>query len=317
MASISPASPPQASKLAFMLRALQSRNYRLFFSGQLVSLLGTWMTQIATTWLVYRLTNSALMLGAVAFAGQIPAFLLGPIAGVWVDRLNRHRLLIVTQILAMGQSFGLAYLVFSRHVSIWHIILLLAFQGIINAFDMPARQAFVIELIENKADLSNAIALNSSMFNIARLAGPSIGGLLIASVGEGWCFLIDGFSYIGVIGSLLAMKVALVPAKAHPKNPLQELREGYRYAFGFAPIRSLIILMAMMNLVAMPYAVLMPVVAKETLGGGAGTLGFLMAASGLGALAGALVFGGAAKRAWSGQNDSVLHRRIWYCARAF
>lgn len=278
----------EPSKLAFMLRALQYPNYRLFFGGQLVSLLGTWMTQIATTWLVYRLTNSALLLGAVAFAGQIPAFLLGPIAGVWVDRLNKHRLLVVTQTLAMLQSFGLAFLTLSGHVTLFHIILLLAMQGFINAFDMPARQAFVVEMIENKEDLSNAIALNSSMFNIARLAGPSIGGLLIAGVGEGWCFLIDGVSYIGVIGCLLAMKVAPHVARASQKNPLQELKEGYRYAFGFAPIRTLIILMAAMSLVGMPYAVLMPVVAKEMPGGGPSTLGFLMAASGLGALAGAL-----------------------------
>ncbi len=298
------------SKLAWMLRALQHRNYRLFFGGQLVSLLGNWMTQIATTWLVYRLTNSALMLGAVAFAGQIPAFLLGPIAGVWVDRLNRQRLLIITQSLAMIQSFGLASLVFSQHVSILHIVLLLAMQGFINAFDMPARQAFVVEIIEDKADLSNAIALNSSMFNMARLVGPSIGGLLIASVGEGWCFLLDGISYIGVIGCLLAMKVAAPVIKTRSKKPLQELREGYQYAFGFAPIRSLILLMAMMSLVGMPYAVLMPVVAKETLGGGAGTLGFLMAASGLGALAGALAL--AARQSVRG-----LGRLIPLCTAGF
>ncbi|PQV63574.1 putative arabinose efflux permease, MFS family [Abditibacterium utsteinense] len=282
-------SPEQASKLAFMLRALQYPNYRLFFGGQLVSLLGSWMTQIATTWLVYRLTGSALLLGAVAFAGQIPAFLLGPIAGVSIDRVNRHRLLVITQSLAMLQSFGLAYLAFSGHASIAAIIALLAFQGLINAFDMPARQAFVIELIENKEDLSNAIALNSSMFNIARLAGPSIGGLLIASVGEGWCFLIDGISYIGVIGCLLAMKVPAFVPKLNIKKPLQELKEGTNYAFGFAPIRSLIFLMGAMSLVGMPYAVLMPVIAKETMSGGANTLGFLMAASGSGALCAALV----------------------------
>jgi MFS family permease len=300
----------KASKLAFMLRALQYPNYRLFFGGQLVSLLGSWMTQIATTWLVYKITNSPLSLGAVAFAGQIPAFLLGPIAGVWIDRINRHRLLVVTQTLAMIQSFGLAYLAFSDHATLEAIIFLLAFQGLINAFDMPARQAFVVEMIENKDDLSNAIALNSSMFNIARLAGPSIGGLLIAGVGEAWCFLIDAVSYIGVIGCLLAMKVPKFVPKTTKKNPMQELKEGYRYAFGFAPIRSLIVLMGAMSLVGMPYAVLMPVVAKETLGGGANTLGFLMAASGMGALAGALVL--AARTSVRG-----LGRIIPICTLAF
>jgi MFS family permease len=276
------------SKLAFMLRALQYPNYRLFFGGQLISLLGSWMTQIATTWLVYRITGSALMLGTVAFAGQIPAFLLGPVAGVWIDRVNKHRLLVVTQILAMIQSLGLAFLTLTHQVTLTNVIWLLAFQGLINAFDMPARQSFVVEMIENKEDLSNAIALNSSMFNIARLAGPSIGGVIIAAVGEGWCFLIDGVSYIGVIVCLLAMKLPKFVPKTTQKKPLQELQEGYHYAFGFAPIRSLILLMGAMSLVGMPYAVLMPIIAKETLHGGASTLGFLMAASGMGALAGAL-----------------------------
>jgi MFS family permease len=271
-----------------MTRALRHRNYRLFFSGQIVSLLGSWMTQIATTWLVYRLTGSPLLLGAVGFAGQIPAFLLSPVAGVWVDRLPRHRLLVITQVLAMMQSLGLAFLTLTGHIDIWHIVALMVFQGLINAFDMPARQAFVIELVEDKADLSNAIALNSSMFNIARLLGPSIGGLLIAAVGEGWCFLIDGISYIGVIGCLLAMKVPKFEKLEH-EAPMRQLAEGWRYALGFPPIRSILLLMAGMSLVAMPYAVLMPVVAKEVLGGNASTLGWLMAASGLGALAGALV----------------------------
>jgi MFS family permease len=279
----------KVSRLAFMTRALQYPNYRLFFGGQIVSLLGSWITQIATTWLVYRLTNSVFLLGIVAFAGQIPAFLLSPIAGVWVDRLNRHRILVITQILAMIQSFILAALALTGHITIWHILVLMAFQGLVNAFDMPARQAFVIEMIENKEDLSNAIALNSSMFNIARLVGPSIGGLIIAFVGEGWCFLIDGVSYIAVIASLLMMKVAPHVKKANLKKPLQELKEGYKYAFGFAPIRALLILMAATSLVGMPYSVLMPVVAKETLGGSASTLGLLMGATGVGALAAALV----------------------------
>ncbi|RYG71231.1 MFS transporter [bacterium] len=272
-----------------MLRALQYPNYRLFFGGQLISLLGSWMTQIATTWLVYKITGSSLALGTVAFAGQIPAFLLGPVAGAWIDRVNRHKLLVVTQILAMLQSFGLAFLTLSGNATMPSLIALMAFQGLINAFDMPARQSFVVEMIENKEDLSNAIALNSSMFNMARLVGPAVGGVIIAAVGEGWCFLIDAVSYIGVIGCLLAMKVPKYVPKISKKNPFMEAKEGFHYAFGFAPIRSLIVLMGAMSLMGMPYAVLMPVVATKTLHGGPNTLGFLMAATGCGALAGALV----------------------------
>lgn len=297
-----PSSPNEAqtevSRLSFMLRALRYRNYRLFFSGQIVSLLGTWITQVATTWLVYRLTGSALLLGVVGFAGQIPAFLLGPIAGVMIDRWPLHRLLVITQVLAMLQSFALAALALSGNIAIWHILVLMAFQGLVNAFDMPARQSFVIEMIENKEDLSNAIALNSSMFNIARLLGPSIGGLMIAALtargghgkayAEGWCFLIDGFSYMAVIGCLLAMRVPPHTAAPRDVRPLQQLQEGYRYAFGFAPIRAILTLMAVMSLLGMSYTVLMPVIASKVLQGGPNTLGFLMAASGMGALAAAI-----------------------------
>src|SRR5215510_14871404 len=185
--------------LAFMLRALEYRNYRLFFSGLIISLIGTWMTRIAISWLVYRLTNSPLLLGVVGFAGQIPSFLLAPVAGVLVDRWNRHRLLVATQALAMAQSLTLAVLTLTGVVKIWHVIALSAFQGVINAFDMPARQAFVVEMVEKREDLSNAIALNSVIGNSARLLGPSLAGVIIAAVGEGWCFLLDGVSYIAVI----------------------------------------------------------------------------------------------------------------------
>jgi len=268
------------------------------------------MTQIATTWLVYRLTHSPLMLGAVGFAGQIPAFALSPLAGVMVDRWPRHRLLVITQTLAMLQSFALAALSLSGHILIWHIVALMAFQGFVNAFDLPGRQAFVIEMIENKEDMSNAIALNSSMFNIARLLGPSIGGLIIAAVGEGWCFFADGVSYLAVIGCLLAMQVpprTMAPRSAHP---LQDLKEGFRYAFGFAPIRVFLVLMAVMSLVGMPYAILMPVMASKTLHGGPRTLGFLMAASGVGALASAIAL--AARRSVRG-----LGKIIPTCTVAF
>jgi MFS family permease len=248
------------------------------------------MTRIATSWLVYRLTGSALLLGVVGFAGQIPSFLLAPFAGVLVDRLNRHRLLVTTQVLALLQSLVLAILTLSGIVQVWHIILLSIFQGLINAFDMPARQAFVVEMVEKREDLPNAIALNSSMVNSARLLGPSIGGILIATVGEGWCFMLDSVSYLAVIASLLAMRITPRQTKhLREAKMLQQLREGWKYAAGFAPIRKVLILLALVSLVGMPYTVLMPVFANEILHGGPNTLGLLMAASGVGALSGALL----------------------------
>jgi len=248
------------------------------------------MTRIATSWLVYRLTRSALLLGLVGFAGQIPSFLLAPLAGVLVDRWNRHRLLVVTQILAMLQSAALAWLTLAGVINIWHVLLLSLFQGAINAFDMPARQAFVVEMVEKRADLANAIALNSSMVNAARLLGPSIGGVVIAAVGEGWCFFIDAVSYLAVIASLLLMHLALWP-RAAPAGArvLPQLREGWAYVAGSAPIRSILLLLALVSLVGMPYTVLMPIFASTILHGGPHTLGFLMAATGVGALLGALV----------------------------
>jgi MFS family permease len=266
-------------------RALKSRNYRLFFSGQSISLIGTWMTQTATIWLVYDLTNSALWLGVVGFASQIPSFLLAPFGGVLVDRWDRHRTLIATQVLSMLQSLTLAFLALTGAIDLWHIIALSVFQGLINAFDMPARQAFVVDMVENREDLSNAIALNSSMFSSARLVGPAIAGLAIASVGTSYCFLIDGISYIAVIAGLLAMQVKRQAIIISSKNNIwQRFVEGFHYAFGFAPIRSLLLLMALVSLMGMPYMVLVPVFATKILHGGAETLGFLMAASGLGAL---------------------------------
>jgi MFS family permease len=279
--------------LSFMLRALSHRNYKLFFSGQSLSLIGTWMTRIATSWLVYRLTGSAMLLGVVGFAGQIPSFLLAPFAGVLVDRWNRHRLLVATQVLAMLQSLALAVLALTGVIKIWHVILLSIFQGVINAFDMPARQAFVVEMVEKREDLPNAIALNSSMVNAARLLGPSIGGVVIAAVGEGWCFMLDGVSYLAVIASLLAMKITpRMTKRISETNMLREIREGWKYASGFAPIRNVLLLLALVSLVGMPYTVLMPVFANEILRGGPSTLGLLMAASGVGALAGAFFLAG-------------------------
>jgi MFS family permease len=283
----------KGGNLSFLLRALRHRNYRLFFAGQSVSLIGTWMTRIATSWLVYRLTGSALLLGLVGFAGQIPSFLLAPFAGVLVDRWNRHRLLVVTQILAMIQSGALAVLALTGVINIWHVLGLSLFQGVINAFDMPGRQAFVVEMVEKREDLANAIALNSSMVNAARLLGPSIGGVIIAAVGEGWCFAIDAASYLAVIASLLLMHVAPRLRKAAEKAKVStELRAGFAYVLGSPPIRAILLLLALVSLVGMPYTVLMPVFASTILQGGPHTLGFLMAATGVGALGGAVFLAG-------------------------
>jgi MFS family permease len=283
---------PPAS-VAFMLRALESRNYRLFFGGQVVSLVGTWITTTATNWLVYRLTGSAVLLGVVGFAGQFPAFLLGPFAGIGVDRWDRHRLLIVTQAISMVQSFALAALVLSGRITLAWIIGLSIVQGLVNAFDMPARQSFLLTMIENKSDLGNAIALNSSMVNLARLVGPSIAGVVIAATSEGWCFLIDGLSYVAVIVALVRMRIvrrAIVPSAR--RSPRHQFTEGFRYAFGFRPIRSIILLLAIVSLVGVPYSVLMPVFATTVFHGGPHTLGLLMTASGCGALLGALWLAG-------------------------
>ena len=270
------------------MRALRRRNYRLFFSGQSISLVGTWMTRVATSWLVYRLTKSAFLLGLIGFSGQIPILLLGPIAGVWVDRWNRHRVLVVTQTLSMLESFALAALALSGRITFWEIFFLSMLQGSINAFDMPARQAFVIEMVEAREDLASAIALNSSMVNASRLVGPSLAGLLIAAAGEGYCFLVDGISYIAVIVSLLLMSLSGRQQRAKAASVLGELKQGWQYVSSFVPIRAILLLLALVSLVGMPYTVLMPIFAARILHGGAHTLGFLMGATGVGALTGAL-----------------------------
>jgi MFS family permease len=277
-----------ASTLGLAVRALRSRNYRLFFSGQSISLIGTWMTRIATSWLVYRLTNSALLLGISGFASQIPAFFFAPIAGVWIDRWDKRRTLVVTQVLAMVQSFALAGLALSGRINIWWIVFLALFQGLINAFDMPARQAFVIEMIDDRKDLSNAIALNSSMVNGAKLLGPAIAGIVIAAVGEGYCFLIDGISYIAVVFSLLAMRITRVAPPKKQHRALHELADGWKYVVESPAIRSILLLLGLVNMVGTPYTVLAPIVAGNVLHGDAHTLGFLMGASGVGALTSAI-----------------------------
>jgi MFS family permease len=281
-------------------RALRHRNFRLFFGGQTISLVGNWMTRIATAWLVYRLTHSAMLLGTVSFAGQIPTFLLAPFAGVLIDRANRRHLLVWTQSLAMVQSLLLAWLTLARIVTIPEILALSVFQGVINAFDMPGRQSFMVQMVTpqnadapeaastDRGDLSNAIAINSSMVNVARLVGPALAGLIIAASSEGWCFLIDGLSYIAVIVSLLMMRVDATAVRRRAASMFEQLREGWSYVSTFTPVRTILTLFALVSLMGMPYMVLMPVFAGKVLHGGPHTLGFLMGAAGAGALISAL-----------------------------
>ena len=271
-----------------IFRALRHRNYRLFFGGQSISLVGTWMQQVAMSWMVYRLTNSALLLGIVGFSGQIPAFFLTPLAGVIADRYNRHRVLIVTQTLAMLQALILSVLVLTNRITVGQIVALSIFLGLVNSFDIPVRQAFTVEMIEEREDLGNAIALNSSMVNAARLIGPSLAGIIIAVLGEGICFLLNGVSYLAVIGSLLAMRIAPRKIKPPDTHVLQELKEGFVYAFNSTPIKFILILLSLVSLMGVPYQVLMPVFARDIFHGGSITLGFLMAMSGIGALTGAI-----------------------------
>jgi MFS family permease len=269
-------------------RALRHRNFRLYFAGQGTSLMGTWMTRLATSWLVYRMTHSALLLGVVSFAGQIVTFLLGPMAGVWVERLDRRKLLVWTQALAAVQSLAMAALTLAGRIKLWEIIALAALQGAINAFDMPGRQSFLVQMVEDREDLPNAIAINSSMVNAARLVGPALAGVVVAAFGEGWCFLIDGVSYFAVIASLAMMRITPQEARRHGQSMLVQMREGWEYVRGFVPIRTILILFAVVSLMGWPYAVLLPIFAGQVLHGGAHTLGWLTGASGVGALVSAL-----------------------------
>src|SRR5580693_5203988 len=269
-------------------RALRHRNFRLFFFGQSISVIGTWVTRLATSWLVYRLTHSALLLGLVSFAGQIVSFALGPIAGVWVERLNRRRLLVWTQAGGAVQSLALAALTLLHVITLWEIIALTALQGVINAFDMPGRQSFLAQMVEDRNDLSNAIAINSSMVNGARLIGPAIAGLVIAAVGEGWCFLIDGVSYFAVIASLLVMRIRPLDIRRTTASMFEQMREGWDYVRTFRPIRAILLLFALISLMGYSYSVLLPLFAAQVLHGGAYSLGWLTAASGVGALASAI-----------------------------
>jgi MFS family permease len=278
-------------RLTQLFSALESRNYRLFFAGQIISLVGSWMTQTASLWLVYHLSSSAFLLGVVGFASSIPIFFLAPFAGVWVDRVNRHRLLVGTQVCSMLQSFALAAFALTHTIGIPHLIVLSLVQGVINAVDMPVRQALTVEFVERKEHLGNAIALNSSLFNLARLIGPAIAGFVIAGFGPGLCYLVDGLTYVAVIVALLAMRLPKRPTRSVRQHPWIELRQGFHYAFVFTPIRVLIILVAAISGIGFSATVLMPVFARDVFFGDARTLGYLMSASGIGALSGALYLG--------------------------
>jgi MFS family permease len=274
--------PPQ------LFRALRHRNYRLFFFGQSISLIGTWITRLASSWLVYRLTDSEFLLGLVTFVGQIPSLVLSPLAGVYIDRWNKHRVLVITQLLAMAQSAAMAFLTLTGRITVADVMILQALQGLINAFDTPARQSFVSQMVDDRADLPNAIALNSAIVNGSRMIGPAIGGVLIAAFGEGWCFALDTFSYVFVVASLLAMQVPVAIKNMDTTPVITALAAGFKYVSGFAPVRSGLLLVALISMLGMPYQVLMPVMASDILGGGANTLGVLMTATGLGALSGSV-----------------------------
>jgi MFS family permease len=279
---------PAQGRLAGSVRALRHRNFRLFLGGQLVSITGTWMQQVALGWLVYRLTHSAFLLGLVGFCGQIPSLFVSPLAGVWADRWNRHHVVVATQALSMLQALVLAGLVLTGVVQVWHVLLLSLF--IVNAIDMPARQSFLVEMVGGREDLANAIALNSSTFNVARLVGPSVAGAMIVAAGEGVVILVNGLSYVAVIAALLAMRLPPPPPLAGPAAPVwRNLAEGFRYVARFGPVRSILLLVALVSLAGAPYAVLMPVFATDILHGDAHTLGFLMGSIGVGALCGALL----------------------------
>jgi len=293
---------PARSRFRDTVRSLRHRNFQLFFSGQLISLIGTWMDNVAEAWLVYRLTGSSLLLGTVSFAGQIPVLLMSPVAGLVADRFNRRKVVITTQCSSMILAFILAGLTLSKRVTVWEVIVLAGLMGVVNAFDIPARQSFLVEMV-GREDLMNAIALNSSMFNAARIIGPSIAGILVASVGEGWCFFANAVSYIAVIAGLFAMRIPPRVAPREHASPFEHIAEGFRFVRQTAPIRTLLLLIGLVSLVAMPYAVLMPVFAARILHGNARTLGILMGSAGVGALGGALML--AARRGVTGLGKLV------------
>ncbi len=280
------------SRISPMFRAIAYKNFRLYFFGQGTSLMGSWIQQIAMSWLVYRLTDSALMLGLIVFVTQIPSLFLSPVAGVLIDRWPRRRVLLATQSLAMAQAFALAALTFSGSIVPWHVLVLSGFIGCVYAVDTPARQAFLLDIVESKAVLGNAIALNAMVFNSVRLVAPLIAGWLIARVGEGPCFLINGISFLAVLVSLMVIRIRAEQIQAPKSDLWNELKVGFDYVSGVRPIRSVLMLLSLFNLMGFSFVVLMPVFAKSVLGGGPSTLGQLMAAIGFGALAATLFMAG-------------------------
>ncbi len=280
--------PKRSQGSGVMFRSLNYRNYRLFFSGQGISLIGTWMQRIAMPWLVYEITGSVFLLGVVSFSGQIPTFILTPLAGVITDRWSKYRVILLANVLSLIQAFVLAILCLTGTVQLWHIIVLAIGLGIVNAFEVPARQSFIVDMVEKKEDLGNAIALNSIIFNGARIIGPSVAGIILATSSAGVCFMINAVSYVFVIVSLLMMDKIKKPVKKKEEHVFKELVDGFRYTFGYAPIKHLIILLTVSSLLGMSYSVLMPVFTKEILHGSSHTYGFLMGAAGVGALMGAI-----------------------------
>jgi len=284
MPNTGPATPPGVLRTTF--RALQHRNFRLFFGGQLISLTGTWMQSVALSWLVYRKTGSSLLLGTVAFSSQFPVFIFAPLGGMLADHFDRRRVVIGTQTVSMLLAFLLAWLTLTGRIQVWHITVLSILLGVVNAFDLPARQSFLVDMV-GREDLMNAIALNSSMFNGARIVGPAVAALLLVRIGEGWCFFLNGVSYIAVILGLFLMNVHC-PRRTTDVSPLESLLEGFRFVSGATPIRALLLLLGLVSLVCMPYTVLMPIFADKILNGGPKALGTLMGATGVGAMFGAL-----------------------------
>jgi len=283
----SPVPPrPGPGQLPSAFRSLRHRNFRLFFSGQLISLVGTWMQSIAEAWLIYRLTGSSVLLGLLGFVSQIPIFLLSPLGGLAADRWPRQRVVISTQIASMTLGFTLAALTLTGRIRVWEIIVLATLLGVVNSFDVPARQSFLIEMV-GREDLLNAIALNSTMFNGARVAGPAVAGLLVAQVGEGWCFFLNAVSYIAVIAGLLMMRIEKSLAAHDGSSPIEKLREGLRFVRHAIPIRTLLLLLGLVSFAALPFAVLVPIFADRILHGGASAYGNLMGAVGFGAMCGA------------------------------
>ena len=299
----------QSRGLSAFFRALSHRNFQLFFSGQIISLVGKWMQMVARAWLVYRLTGSSVLLGAVGFAGQVPVFILSPLGGALADRQSRHRIIIATQTTSMILTLVLAGLTLGGVVRVWHIMAIATLLGVVNAFDVPARQAFFVELV-GREDLLNAIALNSSMVNFARVLGPALAGLVIAAVGEGWCFFADGVSYIAVIAGLLLMKIAPFEHQSNRPSAISQIKEGFRFVAHTPPVRALLLMLGLSSLVGMPYAVLMPIMAEDVLHSGARGLGLLMGSAGVGALTGALTLAGR-------RNVKGLSRWVAFAAMGF